>query len=86
MCIRDRLMVTTEIVDPAIASVDGQPPPVDESDRKRVRTYSGGAVKIYYDCKLCGKNFITPAQLTSHRWQHTKPLLSREILEFLLVL
>lgn len=73
-----QLMVTTEIVDPAMASVetvtvDGQPPPVDESDRKRVRTDSEGAVEVFYDCEFCGKNFITPAQLTSHRWQHTKP-------------
>ena len=29
--------------------------------------------QVAYECEYCHKMFITPAQLTAHRWHHTKP-------------
>lgn len=29
--------------------------------------------QVAYECEYCHKMFVTPAQLTAHRWHHTKP-------------
>lgn len=31
------------------------------------------AIQVAYECEYCHKMFVTPAQLTAHRWHHTKP-------------
>ena len=30
-------------------------------------------IQVSYECEYCHKMFMTPAQLTAHRWHHTKP-------------
>lgn len=52
---------------------DQHPPAQDETERRVINSLPDGSHEFVYMCKYCNKTFVTPAQLTAHRWQHTKP-------------
>ena len=58
------------------ALTDEYPSAVDEGNRKIIASVSPEGIEtIAYECEYCKKHFMSPAKLTSHRWQHTKPFM-----------
>ena len=45
----------------------------DESEHEVLHTSADGSEIKSYQCEHCQKTFLTMSQLTSHRWQHTRP-------------
>ena len=46
---------------------------LDESEHEVLHTSADGSEIKSYQCEHCNKTFLTMSQLTSHRWQHTRP-------------
>ena len=50
-----------------------KPHMLDESEHEVLHTSADGSEMKSYQCEHCTKTFLTMSQLTSHRWQHTRP-------------
>jgi len=50
-----------------------KPHMLDESEHEVLHTSADGSEIKSYQCEHCNKTFLTMSQLTSHRWQHTRP-------------
>ena len=66
-------VITPEMEGVVTVSVNEQPEQVDESQHKVTRVRGDGVSETLFQCEMCSRTFSTPAALTSHRWQHTKP-------------
>lgn len=64
----------------ATVRFDQQPPLLDESSRRR-QDESSSPPTWRYECEVCAKSLSTAAQLTAHRWTHTKPFQCEKCLE-----
>lgn len=54
-------------------SVDENPPLLDEAEHRVLHKLPDGTHEEVFECEICHKNFFTPAQLTAHRWHHSRP-------------
>lgn len=62
-------------------TVDENPPLLDESAFKVIRKLEDGSHEELYKCDYCQKHLFSPAQLSAHRWTHTKPFKCEVCLE-----